>query len=439
MRIANPRFPLVAQSFASKRAIMGALTLAAVFFSFSVGSRSISVLLSLTGVTLAASILGNLDLKYCLRALISPFSALALAIAGASIFATDAIASKVLLGVSLTYLFARLARAVFPLSWLLGGVAINGFIVGLLGEFGKTAMAEMIPLIGLLVSNLGKNQTGWTLAFGIVAAVTLAFRLQKHYALRSVNLIMVIGYAALILASDSVTAGLAAGFALLLIPVAAVGLRFFKLAMTRAYLLPLWLSAIVGGTLIVVPAVLNVFRDFFSPKTGGYNLRSFTELTGRDKIWGCYRSSGLDSAADLLTETSHCVESLGAPGIGHLHSIYYETHLLMGWLGVTLLFAGFGFVAAVTLVLIRKAASVEGFLGGLFSLGVLVVGSLVGVTESFLYHKLVFGAFVFFLGAPVSLHFGLRPVLSSQIRAKMRTIFRGMRAPRLVKKSSRKF
>jgi hypothetical protein len=301
-------------------------------------------------------------------------------------------------GVVGSYVIARMLRAVLSLTMLAAAIASTSLLVGFGRLIGSSELSGFIPFASDIAAATGKNPAGWTIAFGLIAAVILLLNSRLGGIRFTVGLPLVVGLAVLLALSDSVTSVLAAGAAL-----AAMALVAMVVAVRRGPLRQYArrasvISAVGAGIIALVVTLPNIFYQA-GDASSQLLSRDFASLTGRDAIWECYFQNGiLGTSEQPWRDTQTC--SGFTPH--HLHNVFLESHLIGGFVLAFLLFLG------LTIVMVAQgrravcARSVKSFVSAVFALGLTVVGFTVGLTESFLYWELVFGAVVLFAAPPVA-------------------------------------
>lgn len=383
------------------------LSLVAVFSSFALGARSITLLAAPLALVMVVAIVHFGDLKAPLGALLTPYAPFILLVA-ISIPFQERFAPRALVAIVMAYAFARLLRLLLPLSWIAWGVALTALIVGLLRVLRNVDALGNVELFAEAAGIVGKNPTGWTLAFGAAAAIALMVQAWGSRRSLIASSPLALSIITLLVFADSV-APLVAAATMVFVVGALLLISAYRKNSSHLGLRPL-AGTLLGsfGGLAGLLLVANIAPGL----SGGlwdYLQRDFSNLTGRDVIWQCYIQAVSSQAADPWRATLECTPFTP----GHLHNIFLETHLISGWLAALALLGG---VLGSIVLAVRhatRASNLRDLTTHLFALAVGIVVLLVGSVESLLYHSLIFGAVVVFLAPPVTAQ-GTRPRLGAQ-------------------------
>lgn len=374
--------------------VVAALSL---FVYFAVGSYSLTAMVAVLAMFFVATQASRIDVELLARSLVTPYLPFIVVLSVVIAFQLGDRGDLALGGVVGSYVIARMLRAVLSVTVLSVAIAATALLVGLGRLIGSSELSGFIPFASDIAAATGKNPTGWTIAFGLIAAVILLLNSRLGGIRFTVGLPLVVGLAVLLALSDSVTSVLAAGTASV-----AMALVAMVVAVRRGPLRDYTrkvsvLSAVGAGIIALVVTLPNIFSQA-GDASSQLLRRDFGSLTGRDAIWECYFQNGiLGSSEQPWRDTQTC--SGFSPY--HLHNVFLESHLIGGFVLAFLLFLGLTIVMLVQGRRAVDARSIKSFVSAVFALGLTVVGFTVGLTESFLYWDLVFGAVALFAAPPV--------------------------------------
>lgn len=370
------------------------LSLVAVFSSFALGARSITLLAAPLALVIVVAIIHFGDLRAPFRALLTPYAPFIVLLA-LSIPFQQHFSPRALVAIVMAYAFARLFRLLLPLSWIAWGIAFTALIVGLLRMLRNVDALGNVEIFAEAAAIVGKNPTGWTLAFGAAAAIALVILSWGSRRSLIASSTLVFSIIALLVLADSV-APLVAAASMLFVVGALLLISAYRKNSSHLGLRPL------AGTLLGSSgglAGLLLVANFTPGLSGGlwdYLQRDFSNLTGRDVIWQCYIQAVSSQAADPWQATLECTPFTPA----HLHNIFFETHLISGWLAALALLGGVLTSIVLAVRHATRASNLRDLTTHLFALAVGIVVLLVGLVESFLYYFLIFGAVIVFLAPP---------------------------------------
>lgn len=364
--------------------------------SVSYSHRSVNGLLGLMALSGLLYFMLKSESLQIIRTVQSPFLPLIFVVLVVAPFQETVSETFGLLALVTLYFFSRLIRAIFPLRWLLFGVAFSGFAIGVIRQLSLTSLADLIPLISKIAEIQGRNQAGTATAFGFVALLVLVSGVSKRGKLRFFGDAWLLISGVLMMVSDVMTGvvgSLVAGTALAIIAIALKNRGNTDLLETRK---GFWL-AILLTSLVAVSGVVgvNIFASLTRTAPVSSLQRDFSNLTGRREIWTCYADvvrQGLDNP---------WLETLECTGYNHanLHSTFLQAHLLSGTLGFLAALFAFGVTIVAGVARVVRSRNDADVTNGYATLGIGVLGAVFALTESYLFVYL-YPTIVVFMFAP---------------------------------------
>lgn len=330
------------------------------------------------------------------RSLVSPFLPLVLVSLAVAPFQETISEALALVAIAVVYVLARLLRLVVPVTWLLFGVSVAGFVTGLVRQLSLTPLAERLPLLEKVAEIQDRNPAGTATAFAAVALLILTSGISNPRSLRTLfdTWLLITGF--LMIVSDVMTGVIgslaAAGGLAVMAVVVSVRAKSNVIIVRRKF----WLSVLSAISLSAgLVALANLASQSNLASSDNPLQRNFGNLTGRTQIWTCYADIVRRGLPDPWLETLECT------GYNHanLHNTYLQAHLLAGIPGI--LAAGFAFLVSIFigLSLTIRAKNNADLKSGLASLGIGVLAAVFALTESYLFVYL-YPTIVVFMFAP---------------------------------------
>ncbi len=379
------------------RFFVPALIFAGILAPYTLGRARVSDFAGPLLLCLLLGIVFHISLKSLGKALVTPMLPFVMVLGVAAFFQDDIAKALWLLGIVSSFILARFIRHLVPLNTALLGMALIGVALGLIYQANNGPLGNW-TIINELESNLGgKNPAGWSLAFGLVAILSLLISVINRRAASLAAILSAVIVIGLLVFSDSVTS-LVAGIAVILISGLVSVVRSRKDQEFSAYFRPYaWIfvgtTTLLGLLVAVTNTVPGAFEENFS-----FLRRDFSSFTGREFIWNCYLSSVSSDSSTPWEDTVSCVPFPPA----HLHSIFLESHLIGGWALVVSL--SFGLLGTIVWGLIRatRAKDLRDVSEGSFAAGVSVASLAIGAVESFVFYPVAYGALVLFFAGPIA-------------------------------------
>lgn len=380
------------------------LAVAIAFVPLGLSHRPGAALVSIAAIGTIALVLNANSLGDVVRNFLDPFLPLVVMALVFTLAASNSGQAKIFLLIFLTFVIARATRSLLAVELLLPGLAIFSLALSVI-YFSHLAVPGSFPL--QLFNNLdsiGKNQVGWAVAFGTLAAAALVHLSWDSGLLPRIFSVLLFASTLLVSASlDSLT-----GFIAALIGLSVTSFFSFLSIIVRNPLRGIVPTAPVAITfsagIIGLSAVtaMNYLADTipgFGVASDRFLQRDFSTLTGREKIWSCFSDASNVPRSEALQYTQECTVQKGAPSPGHLHNNYLELSLHGGWPAAAVLivvFAGAAILATVRLF--NRSRDSSSRASEFFALSAVIAGALISVTESFLFNPYLFAAFALFLG-----------------------------------------
>lgn len=378
-------------SLVSPRLALLALT-ALIVCSFAFLSSDVTPMLPILGLLLVQVIQKVRSFGEFFKIFWTPFLPLVLMVTLVAPFQETTTETLNLISVTTLYLLARAARFVFPLESVLTGLVWTGLVVGVFRQLSLLPFVDAVPLVLKIADVNGRNPAGIAVAIGLVASAVLMTHRTSAIQSKSFRTISFVSLTALTLASDTLSASIAAfssvGVVALLYRAQSGGIPVHKTRL-RSWILIAPALGFVGLVTMVnfvwasPPNVLKIFD------------RDFSSLTGRTAIWRCYFQAVVEGEEDPWQATIACLP-FSPP---HLQSVFLQAHLLAGVPGLLAVSLAFLFSLILSWKRIRSAGRMSSSISLVFAIAAAIFGLVLGFVESYLFTA-VFPAFSVFLGHP---------------------------------------